>query len=153
MACRLGMRGPLLFPGGSHIPARHPILVPTERRAGFSLHRGCGLCLLCGEPLPVAQSRIDSRRAGGGEEREHSREEWRRGIERERESESERARRSDPDGTAPALPSPLITIRKRDPRPAGTAWEPGLGEGRAPLAFFQPFGFCTLTPLSLPTKN
>lgn len=80
---RVGMRGDGLplgdegtpsFAWGSHPPARHPILAPTARRAGFFPHHGCGLCLLCGEPLPAARSRIDSGRAGGGAERERGRE-------------------------------------------------------------------------------
>lgn len=56
-------------------------------------------------------------------------------------------------GPLPALSSPLITIRKRDPRPAGIAREPVLGGGRPPLAFFQPLRFCTLSPLPAPAPG
>lgn len=130
----LGDEGTPSFAWGSHPPARHPILAPTARRAGSSPHHGCGLCLLCGEPLPAARSRIDSGSAGGGAERE-------RAGEGERGEGSEKAAVTQA-GPLPALSSPLITIRKRDPRPAGRDREGArLGRGTPSISLFSTVAF------------
>lgn len=83
----LGDEGTPSFARGSHPPTRHPIPAPRARRTKLSPHRGCGLCLLCGEPLPAAGSRDILWESGRGERRAE-RERDREGEEgRERESE------------------------------------------------------------------
>ena len=85
----LGEEGTPSFARGSHPPTRHPIPAPhphpPARRAVFSTHRLCGLCLLCGEPLPAARSRDRLWENGRGERR----------AERERGREGEEGRESE----------------------------------------------------------
>lgn len=129
------------FVWGSHTPARHPILVPTACRAGFSPHRGCGLCLLCGEPLPAAQSWIDSGRAGGGAESERGREEQR----------GARESRSDLAGTAPRpLAPPPHYHEKEGPETCRDRVGASLGRGARSTSLFStvPFLYTDSSPLA-----